>query len=85
MISQGFSIWTEERPGTTDGWYFVLPNMIGTFPYSGREYCGIAIKLMHSVLVSWDGHPIPEQALSSHSGHVSKLSHSNKGPYHGQL
>jgi hypothetical protein len=25
--SQGFSIWTEERPGKMDGWYFVLPKM----------------------------------------------------------
>ncbi|KAI2503991.1 hypothetical protein MHU86_10488 [Fragilaria crotonensis] len=52
---QGFSIWTEEKPGTTDDWYLVLPNMQGTFPYSDREYYGIAIKLTHGVLISWDG------------------------------
>ena len=52
---QGFTIWTEEKPGTTGGWYFVLPNMVGTFPDSNREYNGIAIKLTHGVLVSWDG------------------------------
>jgi hypothetical protein len=27
--SQGFSIWTEDHPGSTDDWYFVLPNMKG--------------------------------------------------------
>jgi hypothetical protein len=50
--SQGFSIWTEERPGTTKSWYFVLPNMNGKFPDSEREYYGIAIKLTHGVLIS---------------------------------
>jgi hypothetical protein len=29
--SQGFSIWTEDKPGTTKNWYFVLPNLVGTF------------------------------------------------------
>lgn len=53
--SQGFSIWTEDEPGTTKNWYFVLPNLVGTFPDSDREYKGIAIKLSHGVLVSWDG------------------------------
>ena len=56
--SQGFSIWTEEHPGTTDDWYFVLPNMHGTFPNSDKEYYGIAIKLTHGVLISWDGRRI---------------------------
>ncbi|KAI2491401.1 hypothetical protein MHU86_23156 [Fragilaria crotonensis] len=27
--SQGFSIWTEDEPGTTTDWYFVLPNVFG--------------------------------------------------------
>jgi hypothetical protein len=53
--SQGFSIWTEDEPGTTKNWYFVLPNLVGTFPDSDCEYKGIAIKLSHGVLVSWDG------------------------------
>jgi hypothetical protein len=52
---QGFSIWTEDKPGTTDNWYFVLPNLRGTFPGSDREYIGIAIALSHGVLVGWDG------------------------------
>ena len=52
---QGFSIWTEDKPGTTDNGYFVLPNLRGTFPNSNREYVGIAIALTHGVLIGWDG------------------------------
>jgi len=25
--SQGFAIWTEDKPGSTQDWYFVLPNL----------------------------------------------------------
>ena len=53
--SQGFSIWTEDHPGSTDDWYFVLPNMKGKFPGTEREYNGIAIKLSDGVLIGWDG------------------------------
>jgi hypothetical protein len=53
--SQGFTIWTEDHPGTTSGWYFVLPNMKGKFPATDREYNGIAIKLSDGVLIGWDG------------------------------
>ena len=53
--SQGFTIWTEDHPGTTDDWYFVLPNMKGKFPGSDQDYNGIAIKLSDGVLIGWDG------------------------------
>ena len=54
--SQGFTIWTEDHPGTTGGWYFVLPpNMKGKFPGTDREYNGIAIKLSDGVIIGWDG------------------------------
>ena len=53
--SQGFTIWTEDHPGTTGGWYFVLPNMKGKVPGTDREYNGIAIKLLDGVLIGWDG------------------------------
>ena len=68
--SQGFSIWTEEKPGTTGNWYFVLPNLHGTFPDSKREYFGIAIKLTHGVLISWDGRLIRHctSVMSRHGG-----------------
>ena len=53
--SQGFSIWTEDFPGSTKNWYFVLPNLRGNFSDSNREYRGVAIKLTYGVLISWDG------------------------------
>ena len=53
--SQGFSVWTEDYPGGNKTWYFVLPNLRGKFPDSDREYQGVAIKLSHGVLISWDG------------------------------
>jgi hypothetical protein len=53
--SQGFTIWTEDHPCTTEDWYFVLPNMKGKFPGTDREYNGIAIKLSDGVLIGWDG------------------------------
>ena len=53
--SQGFTIWTEDYPGSTKDWYFVLPNMKGKYPGTDREYTGIAIKLSHGVLIGWDG------------------------------
>jgi hypothetical protein len=53
--SQGFCICTEDHPpGSTDDWYFVLPNMKGKFPGTEREYNGIAIKLSDGVLIGWD-------------------------------
>ena len=53
--SQGFTVWTEEFPGSTKNWYFVLPNMRGKYPGTDREYNGIAIKLSHGVFIGWDG------------------------------
>jgi hypothetical protein len=53
--SQGLTIWTEDNPGTTEDWFFVLPNMRGIFPGTNQDYNGIAIKLSHGVLIGWDG------------------------------
>jgi hypothetical protein len=53
--TQGFTIWTEDYPGSTKHWYFVLPTMKGKFPGTDREYNGIAIKLSDGVLIGWDG------------------------------
>ncbi|KAI2509330.1 hypothetical protein MHU86_5083 [Fragilaria crotonensis] len=30
--SQGFSIWTEDEPGSTRNWFFILPNVYGKRP-----------------------------------------------------
>ena len=53
--SQGFSIWTEDSPGSTKNWFFVLPNVYGTKPGTGDSYNGLVIRLCHGVLISWDG------------------------------
>ncbi|KAI2501506.1 hypothetical protein MHU86_12951 [Fragilaria crotonensis] len=53
--SQGFSIWTEDDPGSTDDWYFVLPNVYGKRDGKGPTYNGMAIRLKHGVMISWDG------------------------------
>jgi hypothetical protein len=56
--SQGFSIWTEDVPGSTKDWYFVLPNVFGKKTHTGPTFNGLAIKLTHGVLISWDGRVI---------------------------
>ena len=61
--TQGFSIWTEDVPGGTKNWYFVLPNVYGRRPNNwdgspGDMFHGVAIKLAHGVLISWDGRVI---------------------------
>ena len=69
---QGFSIWTEDNPGTTKKWYFVLPNVEGQFPKSDRKFSGIAIELRHGVLISWDGRLIRHctSHIESRTGNV---------------
>ena len=52
--SQGFSIWTEETPGTATNWYFLMPNVYGVKD-DGTHYNGIAIKLKLGTAISWDG------------------------------
>lgn len=53
--SQGFSTWTEDYPGSTKNWFFVLPNVYGTKPGTKDSYNGLVIRLYHGVLISWDG------------------------------
>ncbi|KAI2510058.1 hypothetical protein MHU86_4352 [Fragilaria crotonensis] len=52
--SQGFSLWTEEKPGCGSNWYFLIPNLYGKRK-CGTDYNGIAIKLSHATAISWDG------------------------------
>ncbi|KAI2496633.1 hypothetical protein MHU86_17892 [Fragilaria crotonensis] len=61
--SQGFSIWTEDEPGSTRNWFFILPNVYGKRPdgmggEKGAMFHGVAIRLTHGVLISWDGRVI---------------------------
>ena len=61
--SQGYSVWTEDLPGTADNWYFVMPNVYGTVPappgVDGRQmfrhFRGMAVQLRHGTAISWDG------------------------------
>lgn len=50
--SSSVAVWVEEKPGTADNWYFILPNV----SFVGST--GLAIKLGHGVAISWDGRDI---------------------------
>jgi hypothetical protein len=52
--SQGFSVKTEDTPGTGANWFFLLPNVHGVRG-DGTHFNGIAIKLRHGTVISWDG------------------------------
>ena len=51
---QGFAVWTEEKPGKASNWYFILPNANGT-RVDGTRFSGLAVRLYHGVVISWDG------------------------------
>lgn len=50
--SKSIALWTEQRPSEAKNWYFVLPNV----SFQGSR--GMVIKLMHGVVISWDGRQI---------------------------
>jgi hypothetical protein len=52
--SQGFSVKTEDTPGTGANRFFLLPNVHGVRD-DGTHFNGIAIKLRHGTVISWDG------------------------------
>ena len=61
--SQGFTIWTENEPGSTRNWYFTLPNVYSKRPdgMGGEKdamFHGVAIRFTRGVLLSWDGRVI---------------------------
>jgi hypothetical protein len=45
---------TEDTPGTGANWFFLLPNVHGVRDDS-THFNGIAIKLRHGTVISWDG------------------------------
>jgi hypothetical protein len=57
--SVGFAVWTENNPGSTHNWYFVLPNVFGSSVRHVGEgaspFNGVAIKLTHGMAICWDG------------------------------
>ena len=50
--SKSVAIWVEEKPGSAENWYFILPNV----SYKGSR--GLVVKLVHGVVISWDGREI---------------------------
>jgi hypothetical protein len=50
--SQGFSVWTEEVPGCSANWFFILSNAHKTKPGGCTKFRGIAVKLGHGVAIS---------------------------------
>ena len=50
--SQGFSAWTEEKPGCGSNWFFLLPNLCGKKRF-GADYNGIAKKHSHGTVMRW--------------------------------
>jgi hypothetical protein len=52
--SEGFSVKTEDTPGTGTNWFFLLPN-VHCVRDDGMHFNGIAIKLRHGTVISWDG------------------------------
>jgi hypothetical protein len=51
---QGFTVWTEERPGLAENGYFILSN-VHRRRLDGSSFDGVAIKLFHGAAISWDG------------------------------
>ena len=47
--SHSVAIWVEEKPGQSENWYFVLPNM----SHEGSN--GVVVRLLHGLVISWDG------------------------------
>jgi hypothetical protein len=50
--SESVAIWVEEKPGQSENWYFVFPNM----SHLGSK--GVVVKLLHGLVISWDGREI---------------------------
>ena len=47
--AESFAIWVEEKPGQSENWYFILPNV------SVLGSKGVVVKLVHGVVICWDG------------------------------
>ena len=72
--SQGYSVWTEDKPGNGKNWYFILPNVHGTRFHPKREepglgvgeFHGVAVRLRDGVAISWDGRVVRHCTSVSH-------------------
>jgi hypothetical protein len=54
--SESVALWVEDKPGQSNNWYFVLPNM------SHKGSNGVVVKLLHGLVISWDGREVIAQA-----------------------
>lgn len=64
--SYSVAIWTEQRPGAAKNWYFVLPNVC----YEGSKR--LVVKLVHGVVISWDGRKIYHCTSKTNVGEKNK-------------
>jgi hypothetical protein len=65
--SVSVAVWVEEKPGHARNWFFVLPNV----SYNGSR--GIAIKLEHGMVISWDGREIYHCSSKAEPGHHNNV------------
>ena len=63
---ESIAVWVEERPGQSENWFFVLPNV------SCQGSKGVVIKLLHGLAISWDGREI------FHCTSKTKITNGNK-------
>ncbi|KAI2497450.1 hypothetical protein MHU86_17054 [Fragilaria crotonensis] len=52
--SQGYAVWTEDKPSVGFNWFFILPNVHGLKP-DGATFSGLAVRLCHGAAICWDG------------------------------
>jgi hypothetical protein len=60
------AVWVEERPGQSENWFFVLPNV----SCSGSK--GVVIRLLHGLAISWDGREILHCTSKTKNGEDNK-------------
>lgn len=64
--SYGVSIWSEDNPGVATNWFFLMPNVL--LRVDAKTYSGLAIKLSHGVIISWDGRVLRHATSEANHG-----------------
>lgn len=64
--AESVTIWVEEKPGLSSNWYFILPNI------SHHGSFGVVIKLLHGLVISWDGRYVYHCTSKTVPGHGNK-------------
>ena len=65
--SESVAIWVEEKPGQSENWFFVLPNV------SCQGSKGVVVKLLHGLVISWDGRDIYHCTSMTNVGTSNKV------------